>query len=59
MQRVSAREIVHVVSHTEGQHILYLDTGIAVRVAATTGQVLGAWKYPDHDDINKVLAKGA
>ena len=58
MQRVSAREIIHVVPHTEGQHILYLDSGIAVRVAATTGQVHGAWKYPDHDDIKKALAKG-
>jgi hypothetical protein len=58
MQRVSAREIVHVVLHTEGQHILYLDSGIAIRVAANTGQVLGAWKYPDHGDINKFLAKG-
>jgi hypothetical protein len=59
MQRVAAREIVHVVPDTEGQHILYLDSGIAVRVAPTTGQVLGAWRYPDHGDINKVLAKGA
>jgi hypothetical protein len=59
MQRVSAREIVHVVPHADGQHILYLDSGIAVLLSASTGKVSAAWKYPDHDDINKALAQRA